>query len=162
MFVQPGTPGVRALSIGEPMTDELWVCPKCGHRFVTKNMWHSCSNYTLEHHFTGRLPVVRSTFDRFLEVIEECGPVEVIPQKTRIAIQAKVRFAGCVVRKRWLLAHLWLTRRVRHPRLQRVEEYGPGTYGHQFRLDSPDDIDQALREFVAESYSVGLRKHLKR
>ena len=20
----------------------LWVCPKCGHRFVTKNLWHSC------------------------------------------------------------------------------------------------------------------------
>jgi hypothetical protein len=20
----------------------LWKCPKCGHRFVTKNLWHSC------------------------------------------------------------------------------------------------------------------------
>ena len=142
--------------------DELWTCPECGHRFVTKNMWHSCSNYPLAYHFEGRLPQVRLTFDRFLEVVENCGPVEVIPQKTRIAIQAKVRFAGCIVRKRWLLANLWLTRRVRHPKLQRVEEFGPRSYGHQFRLDSPDDIDGALAEFVQESYAVGLREHLRR
>ena len=53
-----------------PVEDELWTCPKCGHRFTTKNMWHSCSTYPLEYHFEGRLPLVRSTFDRFLEVIE--------------------------------------------------------------------------------------------
>jgi hypothetical protein len=31
----------------------LWTCPKCGHRFVTRNMWHSCSDYSLESHFEG-------------------------------------------------------------------------------------------------------------
>ncbi len=143
--------GRRALDVPEVRTS-----------FVTKHMWHSCSNYPLAYHFEGRLPQVRLTFDRFLEVVENCGPVEVIPQKTRIAIQAKVRFAGCVVRKRWLLANLWLTRRVSHPKLQRVEEFGPRSYGHQFRLDSPDDIDGALEEFVQESYAVGLREHLRR
>jgi len=142
--------------------NKLWTYPECGHRFVTKNMWHSCSNYPLAYHFEGRLRQVRLTFDRFLEVVENCGPVEVIPQKTRIAIQAEVRFAGCIVRKRWLLANLWLTRRVSHPKLQRVEEYGPRSYGHRFRLDSPDDIDGALAELVQESYAVGLREHLHR
>jgi len=104
---------------------------------------------------------VREIFDRYLEVIEECGPVTVIPQKTRIAIQAKVRFAGCVVRKKWLLANLWLTLRAEHPRLRRVEKYGPGSFGHQFRLDSPADIDGQFRKLVRESYSVGLREHLQ-
>ncbi len=144
------------------MEDELWSCPKCGHRFTTKNMWHSCSNYPLEHHFEGCLPIVRSTFDRFLEVIESFGTVEVIPQKTRIAVQARVRFASCVTRKKWLVASLWLTRRVSHPRLQRVEELGPTTFSHQFRLDSPDDLDLPFCALVEESYAVGLRKHLSR
>lgn len=144
------------------MSDDLWTCPECGHRFVTKNAWHSCSNYSLEHHFTGSLPVVRATFDAFLEAVESCGEVEVIPQKTRIAIQAKVRFAGCIVRKRWLLANLWLTRVVQHPRLRRSEQYGPNSFGHQFRLDAPDDVDDALRALVEEAYRVGLREHLRR
>ena len=139
---------------------ELWTCPECGHRFVTRNMWHSCSNYPLEHHFEGSSPIVRQTFDRFVNVIESVGPVAVIPQKTRIAIQVKVRFAGCVVRKRWLLANLWLTRRVDHPTLRRTTEFGPESFGHQFRLDSPDDIDQSFQDLVRESYRVGLREHI--
>lgn len=144
------------------MPYNLWTCPKCGHRFVTRNMWHSCSNYPLSYHFEKSLPSVRATFDRYLIVIESCGPVEVIPQKTRIAIQAQVRFAGCVVRKKWLIASLWLTRRVSHPTLQRVEEFGPRSYGHQFRLDAPEDIDAAFEGFVKEAYSVGMREHLQR
>ena len=124
-------------------------------------MWHSCSNYSLEHHFAGALPTVRETFDEFLRAVEACGPVVVIPQKTRIAIQARVRFAGCVVRRRWLLANLWLTRRATHPRLRRIDDFGPRALGHQFRLDAPTDVDSELGELVAEAYRVGMREHLK-
>jgi hypothetical protein len=85
-------------------------------------MWHSCSNYPLSYHFDGKDPTVRKIFDCFIELIESCGPVEVIPQKTRIAIQAQVRFAGCRVRKKWLVANLWLARKANHPKLQRVEK----------------------------------------
>ena len=143
-------------------TAKLWTCPECGHRFVTKNMWHSCSNYSLEHHFDNASDAVRGTFERLLEVIAESGPVTVIPQKTRIAIQAEVRFAHCIVRRKWLLANLWLTREVEHRRLQRREEYGPRSVGHRFRLNSASDIDAEFRELVAESYRVGVREHLRR
>ncbi|MDH3222756.1 MAG: DUF5655 domain-containing protein [Gemmatimonadota bacterium] len=142
--------------------DELWTCPACGHRFVTKNMWHSCSNFTLESHFERCTPQVRATFDAFLAVVEACGEVVVIPQKTRIAIQAQVRFARCVVRRNWLLTHLWLTRRVLHPRLTRTEKFGDKSYGHHFRFDAPADIDADFSHLVAEAYRVGLREHLDR
>jgi hypothetical protein len=125
-------------------------------------MWHSCSSYDIEQHFEHCEPHVRETFDVFLAVVEACGPVEVIPQKSRIAIQAEVRFAGCVVRRKWLLANLWLTRRAAHPALQRIEEFGPRSYGHQFRLDSPEGVDDRLRRLVQEAYQVGLRHHLQR
>ena len=147
--------------VNEPHA-ELWRCPDCGHGFVTRNMWHSCSNYSLESHFAKCTPVVRQIFDRFLEVIETIGPVTVIPQETRIAIQAKVRFAGGVARERWFLANLWLTRRVRHPKLRRVEQYSPASFGHQFRFDSVADIDRAFEDLVHEAYAVGLREHLRR
>lgn len=49
---------------GEGPRRPLWRCPKCGHRFVTKNMWHSCGRYRIEsfgrlgygHHFRLRRP----------------------------------------------------------------------------------------------------------
>jgi len=32
------------------MSDDLWMCPECGHRFVTRNMWHSCARHPVEAH----------------------------------------------------------------------------------------------------------------
>lgn len=26
----------------------LWTCPMCGAKFLTKNMWHSCGEATME------------------------------------------------------------------------------------------------------------------
>jgi hypothetical protein len=72
----------------------LWVCPRCGHQLAGRNMWHSCGNYDLEHHFEKRPPLVRDLFDRLRAVIEEIGPVTVEPQKTRIVFLVRVRFAG--------------------------------------------------------------------
>ena len=89
-------------------------------------------------------------------------PVEVIPQRTRIAIQGEVRFAGCAVRKRWLLANLWLREEVEHPALRKVERFGPGSFGHQFRFDSPDDLDGSFRRLVGMAYRVGVRRHRTR
>ena len=40
--------------------DLLWRCPKCGHRFVTRNIWHSCGHYRLADHFEGKASLVRT------------------------------------------------------------------------------------------------------
>ena len=127
----------------EPMRP-LWRCGKCGHRFVTKNLWHSCGRYHLTDHFKGKPRALRQAFDRFVGLAKACGPVTVYAQKTRIVIQARVRFAGAVVRRDWLDAGLWLKRRVEHPCLTRVESLGRLGYGLHFRLRQPEDADEAL------------------
>ena len=84
---------------GEAPKKPLWRCPKGGHRFVTQNLWHSCGRYRLADHFQGTPKVLRRTFDRFASLAKACGPVTVYAQKTRIVIQARVRFAVVVVRR---------------------------------------------------------------
>ena len=71
--------------------------------------------------------------------------VEAYAQKSRIVIMARVRFAGAVVRESYLDAGLWLRRRAEHPRLRRIEDYGPLGVVHHFRLESPTDIDAPLQ-----------------
>jgi hypothetical protein len=124
-------------------------------------MWHSCGRYSLDDHFAGKQRVVREVFDRLLALVRKCGPVTVIPQRTRIAIQARVRFAGGVARQRWFDAGLWLTRRAEHPQLRRVEIYGPKAYVHRFRLTHPDDLDKDFSALVREAYAVGCQEHLQ-
>ena len=133
----------------------LWQCPKCKHRFVTANLWHSCGSYRLKDHFDGKPDVLRETFNQYVAAARTHGPLTVYAQKTRIVFQRRVRFAGVVVRKDWIDASMWLKRRVDHPLLVRVESFGNLGFGHHFRLSHPHDIDQAMIELVGEAYEVG-------
>ena len=137
----------------------LWKCPKCGHEFVTRNLWHSCSNYTLDHHFQGTGPIVGKTFDKWLATVRKCGPITVVSQKTRIVFMVRVRFAGAIIRKDWVEAGLWLSREVQHPRLLRVANYMRGCYYHYFRFTSPADIDRSLRPLLREAHAIGRQDH---
>lgn len=139
-------------------TPALWRCPDCGHRFVTRNLWHSCGRYRLADHFAGKPPVLRQTFRRFVATARDCGPVTVYAQKTRIVIQARVRFAGAVVRKDWLDAGIWLRRRVEHARVCRIESFGRLGYGIHFRLTRPSDIDRELAVLVREAYAAAVER----
>lgn len=133
----------------------LWRCPRCGHRFVTKNLWHSCGRYRIASHFAGKPSRLRAAFRRWVAIARECGPVTVYAQKTRIVFQVRVRFGGAVVRSKWLDAGLWLRRRIEHPRLVRTEDFGRLGYVHHFRLEQPSDIDAELETLMCEAYVVG-------
>jgi hypothetical protein len=107
-------------------------------------------------HFAGKPPYLRKTFDRFVSIAQSCGPVTVYAQKSRIVIQARVRFAGAVVRSRWLDAGVWLKRRASHPRLQRTESFGKAGFGLHFRLSRPEEIDAELSKLIREAYSAAI------
>jgi hypothetical protein len=136
----------------------LWKCPKCGHRFVTRNLWHSCVRVPLAQHFTGKPVARKRTFDRWLAAARRCGNVTAYAQKSRITIMARVRFAGAVVHASYLDAGLWMRRPVEHPTLRRTEDFGRLGFVHHFRLEHPDDIDRALEALMREAYRVGTQE----
>ena len=136
----------------------LWKCPKCGHKFVTRNLWHSCVNVPIAAHFRGARAPLRKTFSAWLAAARACGRVTVYAQKSRITIMARVRFAGAVVHNSYLDAGLWLRRKATHPALRKIEDYGRLGCVHHFRLTSPDDVDARLRELMAEAYRVGTQE----
>jgi hypothetical protein len=140
----------------------LWKCPSCGHRFVTRNIWHSCARYSLGAHFRGKDPILRKIFDRFRTAVRNAGPATVYAQKTRIVFLTRVRFAGAIVHTHWLEGTLWLTRQARHPRLYRIETLGPRVHVHHFRLTDPREVDRGLATLAREAYLVGRQDHLRR
>lgn len=76
--------------------------------------------YRLADHFSQTAPNVKEVFERFRKLARECGPVTVYAQKARIVFQVRVRFAGAMTRKPWLVVSLWLTDPAKHPHLRRV------------------------------------------
>ncbi len=133
----------------------LWRCPKCGHSFVTRNLWHSCGKYPLADHFKNKPQRLRLAFRRYVELAKACGPVTVYAQKTRIVIQGRVRFAGAIVHRDWLEATMWLKHPADHRCLRRLESFGKLGFGLHFCLREPADIDEALAELMREAYRIG-------
>jgi hypothetical protein len=136
----------------------LWKCPKCGHRFVTKNLWHSCVRVPLAAHFAGKPRERKQTFDRWLAAARACGRVVTYAQKSRIVFMARVRFGGAVVHGSYVDAGLWLRRRADHPRLRKIEDFGRLGQVHHFRLERPEDVDGALETLMREAYRVGTQE----
>lgn len=137
----------------------LWPCPLCGRAFANANQSHACGRHGLDAHFAGKPPLVRDIYEAFHAMIEEIGPVTVLPEKTRIAFQARMSFAQLTVRRNWVLGHFVLARRAEDPLFARVETISPRNHVHHFRLDSPEEVER-LKDFAREAYAVGRQEHL--
>ena len=134
------------------MTKPLWHCPKCGHGFVTRNLWHSCVRVPLRAHFKGKPPERKKTYDAWLAAARAAGSVTAYAQKSRIIFMRTVRFGGCTVHQGHINASLWLRRRIEHPLLKKTQDFGTLGFGHTFRLEHPSDVDARLRAWIKEAY----------
>lgn len=110
---------VRLLS-GMRLTP-LWECPKCGRGFANRNQSHSCSSYTLRQHLAGKSPLAIALFRRFAKLVKRCGPLRVVPEKTRIAFQVRMSFAAVSLSRDRIVGHLVLARRLENPRFTKIE-----------------------------------------
>ena len=50
---------------GQKRVNDLWTCPACGRGFANRNQSHACGRHSLEAHFAGKPPQIRSLFDAF-------------------------------------------------------------------------------------------------
>lgn len=147
----------RAAGVRRP----LWQCPRCGHWFVSRNLWHSCERISVASHFTGRDPNLRRLWRALVAAARENGPVRISPNRTRIAIMADMRFCGAQVRKDHLRCAFIVTRRIEDPRIVRYEFLAPVYHLHYFPLREPGDLDATVRGWIAEAYRVGIREHVR-
>jgi hypothetical protein len=140
---------------------ELWICPRCGARLITRNLWHSCGEFSLETLFASADESTLDLARRYVEVLHTLGDVQVLPQKTRLVCVARVRFAGLEPRKVGFVANFALHRWLDSPRIVKTVDYGPRWRAHFVRIRSVADIDEELIAWLQESHDVvGLQSDL--
>jgi len=100
-------------------------------------------------------------FDAVIRLVKTLGPVRILPEKTRIALQTRMSFAQLTPRRRWLDGHLVLARRLESPRFRRIETFSPRNHVHFFRLTRRDEVDEEFRAWLVEAYAVGEQRHLR-
>ena len=145
---------VRAIGVAGATHRPLWICPKCGARLVSGNLWHSCGQFTLEALFAGSKPDVLAAARKYVALLESLGDVQILPQKTRLVAVARVRFAGLQPRKDHFLASFALHRWLTSPRIAKTVDYGPRWRGHYVRIRSDADLNEELRAWLQESHDV--------
>jgi hypothetical protein len=128
-------------------------------------MAHSCVTVPLDELFARSTPDARAAFDAFVTLVERCGPIEVIGQKTRIVIMARVRFAGAVVLRDRVRLNIALTRVVEAPWVERIDTYLKGRWqAHHFVVRSPAELAaiSELPALVCEGYrDLGMQGSLR-
>ncbi len=141
----------------------LWRCPACRRTFANRNQSHSCGTHrSLADHFAGKPLPVRALFDRLLAFVSGCGPVTILPEKTRIAFHARMSFMVVSVQRSALRGHFVFASIHRHPRFVRITTISPRNHVHEFRLTSSSEVDATFRDWVAQAYRVGQQAHLSR
>ena len=139
----------------------LWRCPQCRRTFANRNQTHTCRPLgSLDDLFARSEPPVRATFDAILSAVRGFGPVDVLPEKTRVALHVRMSFAAFTPRRHWLDGHVVLARELTSPRFRAVQVFSPRNVLHAFRLGSPAEVDDELISWFAEAYRVGRQDHL--
>jgi hypothetical protein len=118
--------------------------------------------WTVEDHLAGKPADIVALYERFVGLVQECGPFSYRVTKTAITLKGSRRgFAGAKPTRRSLDGYLDLQRELRDPRIRRVSAYTKRLFVHQFRVTSLDQLDQDFAGWVREAYEVGAGAHMQ-
>jgi hypothetical protein len=130
-----------------------WTCPDCKRRFRRATQAHECAPaISLEEYFSTGPRHERPVCEAVLEYVESMGEVHVEPLSVGIFLKKAQTFAQLRPMQKWVSLTFALTRRVDHPTITRKVVPYSGRYYHVFNLRTPDDFDDRIRAWLAESY----------
>jgi hypothetical protein len=102
----------------------------------------------------------RRLFDALLVTARTLGPVELRVTKSQVAFRRERPFAYAWIPARYLsgvhpplVLTVPLRRRDPSPRWKQVVQPRPGRYAHHLELRSTDQIDQQVRDWLAEAWA---------
>ena len=145
------------------VNNPLWTCPKCKQKFVTKNLWHSCTQFTVDEFFKGKNSELKKLYYKLVKFVKKCGPIYININKTRISFQGKMRFCGVSrVLKDGLKIAFLLNRELNDPRIEKIEFIQPMYFIHYLKIKNEKDLDKELLSWIKKSYKMGMREHIKR
>ena len=119
--------------------------------------------WTVEDHLRGQDPRSVTLFRAVESAIRACGPVEVSVSKTTITFKGTRRgFAGARPTRQGVRGYLDLTRPVEDdPRILSVSPYTSRLFVHQYRLTTPEQLDETFQGLLREAWDVGQGAHLR-
>jgi hypothetical protein len=114
----------------------------------------------LREHLSGKSPCAIALFRDFVKLVKRCGPVRVVPEKTRIAFQVRMSFAAVSLRRDRIAGHVgWPAAwKIRFSRKSNLSRYAITSI--RFVFYSRKELDREVLGWLREAYRVGQQRHL--
>ncbi len=117
--------------------------------------------WTVDDHLDQVPDDIARLYDRFIELVAECGPFTYSVTKSAITLKGTRRgFAGAKPKAHSLDCYLDLQRRVEDPRITRSSPYTKRLFVHYLRVTRLDQLDDVFGGWIREAYAVGAGEHL--
>ena len=110
--------------------------------------------YSVSDHFVNKDPSVRALYDQLVSLLRAFGPVEEDPKKTSIHLNHKSALAGVETRKNYFLLNIKSDHSIKSPRVEKAEQISSRRFHHKVRISSPADLDEELKGWLKEAYSL--------
>jgi len=136
----------------------LWRCPKCGKKFVTRNLSHSCRIHDLEPLFARRDPKVLSMYRKFVRMVKACGPVIIEPRSNEIVFLVRVRTIAFTPFKSSAQLRLAFPRPRRNRRFVKTFTYYSRFHAHWIEIRDLSELDDQVQAWIHEAYALSAQK----
>jgi hypothetical protein len=100
-------------------------------------------------------PQVAPLYDRFANLVQNLGPVTILPTQTRVDFQRRIIFASTQFSQEDMRVQMLLPARVDDPRMIRVEVYSEGKVAHTLVVRTVDDFDAKFTSWLQDAYELG-------
>lgn len=112
------------------------------------------NEYSVDDHFRGKEPIVRTLYTQLLTALEQFGPIRQEPKKTSIHLAHTVGFAGVQTRKNYLLLNIRSDHPIESPRIVKAEQVSKSRFHQEVKLGTSRDIDDELLSWLKSAYQL--------
>ena len=132
----------------------MWVCPTCHRTFKNTNQDHSCEVTPLESHFFNKDPNVKAVFEKIHHEVSAFGDFRVNAVKHAILFTATSHFLALKPKRKWLDIEFVLPYPAEGFPIHKTVQAGKSKWAHFVRLESEEEVDPVLIQWLREAYAV--------
>ena len=105
--------------------------------------------------FQGKSQVGQDLYRLLLGELNKIGPIRETKKAFSVSFENRKAFASVMVRNRSLKLILRATHKITNPRIRNMEHVAEKSYDHTILLESKDEIDEELMNWLGEAYQAG-------
>lgn len=115
-------------------------------------MLASNTYYASQDIFDGKSQAVRDLYGLLVDELNKLGPVQEIKKAMSISLENHRPFASVLIRNRSIKLVLRTQHRIANQRILSIDRVANKSYDHTVLLDSKNDIDDELMQWLGEAY----------